>query len=105
MISQTVVIEARIFITQPRNRRLKKKTAVCKSMQKKAQPRFTIVNVNAQAANLPARERKGVGAFDPSFTIWPLSTTRSVLVFGPSLEFEDWRLDITLFFLHADHPR
>src|SRR3954453_18257186 len=56
MISQTVLIDSKVFMAHPKKRRLKKKTAVCKSMQKNAQPRFTMVKVSAQAASLPARE-------------------------------------------------
>src|SRR5438874_12949254 len=56
MNSQIALIDSKVFMRHPRNNRLKKKVAVCRFMQKKAQPRFTMTKVNAQPAILPAND-------------------------------------------------
>src|SRR5882672_5337945 len=52
--SQTLLIEFKSFMFYRRNRRLKKNKAVGRSMQKNAQPKFTIRKVSAQPQIFPA---------------------------------------------------
>src|SRR5215467_7457406 len=58
--SQTALNSSNPFINHPINNRRKKNIAVFRSMQKKAQPRFTITNVNAQLSTRPIRVPLGV---------------------------------------------
>ncbi len=51
--SQSILKVCRVFIFYPRNKRRKKKTAVGRSIQKNAQPRFTRINVSSQLATFP----------------------------------------------------